>query len=203
MTLYDTLLLLATRWRWFVLIPLVAGGASIGVTAVLPQDVEIRAMIATEGTAAPLVPILARTGVHVTARKGDPQLLDLILRAATPEEALGLMRSAVATAIDYGQQQRQRQDREIARLERHRQTINQRADGFALIEYQALTNRLERLRDGLATEAKLLGFMVIPPERVLLWPLLVAMGSGVILVICGILGHAWWSAERAMRTGDC
>lgn len=198
MTVYETLLLLAPRWRWLVLVPLVAGGASIGVATVLPPVYEVQALIATEGAAAPLVPILARTGVHVTARKGDPQLLDLILRAATPEEALGLMRSAVATAMDHGQ----RQDREIARLERLRKAVTQRVgegvDGFALIEYQALTNRLERLRDGLATEAKLLGFMVIPPERVLLWPLLVAMGSGVILVICGILGHAWWRAERSI-----
>ncbi len=201
-TLYETLLLVATRWRWLVLAPLVAGGASIGLAPMLlPQEYEVRALIATEGAAAPLVPILARTGVHVTARKGDPQLLDLILRAATPEEALGLMRSAVATAIDYGQQQREQQAREIARLERLREAVTQRiggaVDGFALIEYQALTTRLERVRDGLANEATLLGFMTIPPERVSLWRLAVAVGSAMILVICSILVHAWWCAERA------
>ena len=76
-------------------------------------------------------------------------------------------------------------------------------DIFALIEYGALTSRIESLHREVATlvEAPLptpnVPKLPAPPSTML--RLLAAAIAGLVAAGCGVFMQAWWAAERAAR----
>ena len=203
MTLYDAILLLRAQWRWFVTVPACSLAVTITVLwLVAPRAYIARALVASDAVPRAAAILSSRTladrigateRLVVEPRRGDPRVVEISARAATPRDAIRMVRAAIATVNMH----------ERARLERaeaDRRAVLRRRDPFAIIDYQSLTKLTETLgtEPGLALEL-LEPVVAHRPSPLQPYPLVASLVASLVVVFAGVFISAWWVAEREAR----
>lgn len=205
LNLYDFVLLVRSRWRWFLVLPTLSVTVTAAVVLLTPGAHVARAVVLIDPSfpAARALPLLTRYAA-VEPRKSDGQVMVLTASAATSEEAVVLVTAAITSVTLTARSETRLRQNDLARLMHERRRLLARRDRFALIDYGALSARIESFRSSTpAANVKIVEIVepvvTIRPQRLRPYPLIVSAMSAMVVAFFAACVQAWWAAERARR----